>query len=325
MNITIKKFCQQKGIPRPFAIEPIRSGRNSSVFHVTHCKKHWVIKNYFVNKVDKRNRLDTEYQFLNFLNKAGSQLVAKPLGYDEKNQFALYSYLKGSRPKLITDEHIDQAANFIISLYELSGHSTAKKLDNAADACFNLEDHLNLVDDRLLWLESIDVNCSESEACLNWLKKILIPSWLKIKKEIITHALDLSRHDLTLSPSDFGFHNSLEYHGQLCFVDFEYAGWDSIQKLACDFICQPELPITVNQERKFVTKLALDCHIPHLVHQVQLLLPIHRIKWCCILLNIFREVDRQRRIHADAFLPDSLSMQLNKAKWYFAAHLEYSC
>ena len=47
-----------------------------------------------------------------------------------------------------------------------------------------------------------------------------------------------------LSPSDFGFHNAIRRaSGELCFIDFEYAGQDDPAKMACDFLCQPEVPV----------------------------------------------------------------------------------
>jgi hypothetical protein len=95
-------------------------------------------------------------------------------------------------------------------------------------------------------------------------------------------------------------------------------------KLICDFICQPELPITNSQAEQFLTKLAQEINDPELVSQVSTLLPLHRVKWCCILLNVFRSVDRQRRNHSGASSSEILSEQLNKAKYYFETHLQDS-
>ena len=56
------------------------------------------------------------------------------------------------------------------------------------------------------------------------------------------HPLDTQ--ESVLSPSDFGFHNALlGPDGKLCFIDFEYAGWDDPAKLICDFFCQPQTPV----------------------------------------------------------------------------------
>jgi hypothetical protein len=95
-------------------------------------------------------------------------------------------------------------------------------------------------------------------------------------------------------------------------------------KLICDFICQPELPISNSQATKFLTKIAKETNDPSLIDQVNTLLPLHRMKWCCILLNVFRSVDHQRRIHSGVSSSGILNEQLNKAKYYFDTHLQDS-
>ena len=93
-------------------------------------------------------------------------------------------------------------------------------------------------------------------------------------------------------------------------------------KLACDFICQPELPISKLQAKKFTDQLAIQTYNKNLVSQVKILLPMHRIKWCCILVNVFRGIDLQRRAHSGSLVKNILNVQLNKAKTYFEVHLQ---
>ena len=100
-----------------------------------------------------------------------------------------------------------------------------------------------------------------------------------------------------LSPSDFGFHNALrEAAGRLRFVDFEYAGWDDPAKLACDFFCQPALPVPMRFWSSFLANVTED--LPEAERQrrrIALLLPVYRIKWVTILLNDFHAVGNDRR------------------------------
>ena len=324
MDQALESFCTQNGIQRPFELTPIRSGRNSAVFRVSSKKNHWILKHYFQHDADKRNRLLVECQFLTFLNGVGCQFVATSVGYDAENQFALHSFLRGEKPSVIRDSYIDQAAQFILFLHGLKNHRKAKIIGNAVDACFSIEQHLNLVDKRFSQFDRIvGTDSSKLTEFLYWIKNILHPCWLKIQSDISINQKDFSKQSFTLSPSDFGFHNTLVHNGRLSFIDFEYAGWDSIAKLACDFICQPELPISRSQAAKFVAKLAQETNDSALTAQVNMLLPIHRIKWCCILLNVFRDIDRQRRVHSGVDFPDLLGKQLNEAKSYFEAHLQY--
>ena len=59
---------------------------------------------------------------------------------------------------------------------------------------------------------------------------------------------DLNDDYQLLSPSDFGFHNTLLTKDGLKFIDFEYFGWDDPVKLTCDFLLHPGMTLT--NERK---------------------------------------------------------------------------
>ena len=125
-----------------------------------------------------------------------------------------------------------------------------------------------------------------------------------------------------LSPSDFGFHNILETMGQLQFFDFEYAGWCDPAKLICDFACQPERQIRPIQAQQFGEKISENLDLPSTMARFKVLLPLYRLKWCCILLNEFHKKDRERREHSGRDLSSLLSLQVKKACNYFNQHLQ---
>lgn len=324
MNHALETFCIDSGIPKPLELTPIRAGRNSAVYKVSSNEKDWILKHYFIHEDDLRNRLQTEYQFLKFLNMAGCKFVANPIAKNEDKQFGLYTFLDGQKPTVITKSHLDQVVDFIIYLYQLQNHPYAIKIKNAADACFDAQAHINLVKNRLNRLARIEANCPASIALVDWLNNELQPTWLSVCSKIEALEKSLTDQILILSPSDYGFHNTLENQGILSFIDFEYAGWDSAVKLICDFICQPELPISICQAEYCLSRIAKEVNQPNLINQVNILQPLHRVKWCCILLNVFLKIDYQRRIHAGADSPEILSQQLNKAKSYFNTYLQNS-
>jgi thiamine kinase-like enzyme len=161
----------------------------------------------------------------------------------------------------------------------------------------------------------------------------LIPCWLTMKKNIFVelgnsaNAINevIDNNERCLSPSDFGFHNALlEKTGSLRFVDFEYAGWDDPAKLMCDFICQPELPVSETYGLQLMEEVIVSFDQPKPIKlRAERLIPVHRFKWCCILLNEFRAEDRRRRDHAGLDSENLLDQQLDKAKQYFTKYLTY--
>jgi hypothetical protein len=324
----LKIFLQQHGVSPPFTMARIRAGRNSEVHKICNPHGKWILKNYFQQSNDKRDRLSKEFGFLTYLKNVGISLVARPIGIDAALHCALYTYLSGTRPVDISLAHISQAAHFIKTINLSRNTPAAMALPPAADACLSWQAHMELTESRVDRLLAVQPKQEQETKANKFVREQLLPMWLSLKASLLQTLEPLQMEyplpniDRIISPSDFGFHNVLENHGELFFLDFEYAGWDDPVKLICDFICQPELPVTQSQGQQFRDELLSDLpHSDEIKHRVELLLPVHRLKWCCILLNEFRLEDRNRRLHAGVGSDGLLADQLAKAKWYFNAHL----
>jgi hypothetical protein len=325
---SLRLFCDRYGVSSPFDTERIRAGRNSEVLLLRNQQGQWILKQYYQHAGDRRDRLGTEFGFLAFLQGSGVCRVPRPLGADRDLGCGLYSFLPGTRPGAIASAQISQAAGFVREINRHSRSATAQRLPKAADACVSWQDHLNLTESRLSQLlATTPTDRLEFEAHA-FVRHQLLAYWAEIKSKILREvalgelAGPLTSGDQIISPSDFGFHNTLENEGRLSFVDFEYAGWDDPAKLICDFICQPELPISASQGLQFREELLRDLPDADRVGQwVKHLLPVHRLKWCCIMLNEFKLEDRRRRSHAGVEQDGLLAGQLGKAKRYFDTHL----
>jgi hypothetical protein len=312
---------ERAGILEPLHIEAIGHGRNSRVERVSNDRGEWILKHYHAAGANLRDRLATEYAFLEYLNTHRVERVARPIGADRDAHLALYTKLEGQRVTRVTDDHVRQAADFIRAINAHARSAQAHTLQRAADACAAWGDHLALARSRVAQLVNLPAESDIEHEAHAWALDTLAPTWHAIEASLNAHALATDPVTPILSPSDFGFHNALDDGTTLSFVDFEYAGWDDPAKLACDFVCQPEIPVDAAQATLFIDLLAQQL-APHstFVERVTLLLPVHRIKWCCILLNEFRAEHRARRLHAGASPEGMLAAQLDKARHYFAQH-----
>jgi len=324
----VEIFCSRHGVPLPFRIEPICAGRNSQVSRLINRDGQWILKNYFQPVGTQRDRLGTEFNFLVFLNGEGVVGIPRPVAMDRDVHCALYSFLYGNRPYVIAATHISQAASFIGTINRFRELPTALALPLAADACLTWLDHLALTETRISCLMGMKPNSVVEVDALAFLTGQLLPIWSSIKEGLLQEipttqlAKPLPLAERILSPSDFGFHNTLEDEGRLSFVDFEYAGWDDPAKLICDFLCQPELPVNIKQGLQFTDELLRNWPgADTVMYRVDKLLPVHRLKWCCILLNEFRVEDWVRRLHAGVKSNGLLADQLSKATSYFKTHL----
>ena len=244
---------------------------------------------------------------------------------------ALYSLLPGNRPKVITHNHITQSTSFINEVNQLRFLPEASDIPAAADACFCWWDHIELTESRIELLMDMKPISELDVDVYAFVKEQLQPFWLQLKKQLLQQIKmsqlkePLLLDEMVLSPSDFGFHNTLEDEGRLFFVDFEYAGWDDVAKLISDFICQPEIPVLKSQGQQFMDEVLVDFpRSSEIKYRVDCLLPVHRLKWCCILLNEFKEEYRERRLHAGLKSEGLLAEQFSKAIQYFNVHLAYS-
>ncbi|MBU6346141.1 MAG: phosphotransferase [Cyanobacteria bacterium REEB494] len=329
INTAVNRLLNDFGL-RDFQLERIRAGRNSRVWRVdSYAGVSYIIKEYFRHPSDPRDRLSTEYEFLAFLQSQGLSNVPIPLAKDPGGNVGLYSYLPGNPVTKIDSNYIQQAAQFILDINQDIPVELAPLLPSASEACFSIADHLCCVRQRIerlqLALESnsnsltISVREFVNNTLCNAYEEIVHHIESRISAKDIEKTLDPSQR--ILSPSDYGFHNILEFKGQLFFLDFEYAGWDDPTKLLCDFASQPQYPVSREHLREFADHLHVLPTVSQLWVRSQPLLPLHRLKWCCILLNEFRVQDRQRRHHAGDDQSDKLTIQWHKAQTYFQENM----
>lgn len=289
--------------------ERIGHGGNNRTFKVR-CKKNiYLLKEYFTHPDDPRNRLGAEYGFLEFCQRVSIENVPKPIAKHSLNNMALYSWINGTiiNSSNITLDHVQAAADFYALLVAVSHTKEARVLPFAADACTQLHDHYTLVEQKLQrlhqCLQDKDANALEKDV-LSLVKNKLFPAFdfykTQAQKYILASECAPYPEDyFILSPSDFGFHNALLSQDGLFFIDFEYAGKDDPIKTLCDFVCQPAYRVpkgSMDILRKALYTHHADAHTISL--RAERLLPLHYIKWCCIILNHFVRVDAQRRTFA---------------------------
>ncbi len=303
----------ESGFQPLFVAEQIKAGRNNQVYRLDdRAGRSVVLKRYFHHPNDSRDRLDHEWRFLAVAHRNAPDFVPNPIAYSRTERFALLEFVEGSvYRKAVSDQDVRQAIQFVTRLH--SNPPLESALPIAADACFSMSGHVELLRKRIERLESLP----ENSLALNFAKNRLLPKALEAL-ECCPKADHFEPR--VVSPSDFGFHNALaREQGGPCFLDFEYAGWDGPGKLVADFFSQPEIRIDVRLLSDFLT--ALEPVLTELDHQrlretLPFLLCLHGLKWCCILLNEFLQVDAARR----SFSGDSTSQQrqLEKAQSYFA-------
>lgn len=301
----VTPFLRANGFAGDCAIEPVAGGGNNRVYRVAMAGRAGLLKAYFQNPADPRDRFGAERAFYEFLWPAGVRRTPEPLGWDGDQRLGLFTFVAG--PKLlsgeITADHVVQALAFIAELNQARTTAAARQLPVASEACFSMAEHLACVERRVARLDQIAAVSPLEQEAAAFVAEELEPAWRKTRAGITEQiAADepLSEAQRCLSPSDFGFHNALlADDGRLRFFDFEYAGWDDPAKLACDFFCQPQVPVALGFREDFLNQLTQALELePAFSDRVRRLQPAYQVKWCCIMLNEFVGSDQTRRAFA---------------------------
>ncbi|MEI6559664.1 MAG: phosphotransferase [Rhodospirillaceae bacterium] len=269
-----------------------------------------IAKAYFRHRPGERDRLAAEWDFLNHALRAGVACVPRPIRRDDAARLALYEFIEG-RPLSAAEIGPDQvaaAAAFIAALNAAGpdARDPGTALPEAAEAAFSLADHCAVVDRRLVRLA--EARMSGDAEALRLLEKIQA-FWARTKGAVLAGASALGLEpeqpippgERLISPSDFGFHNALlRPDGDLAFIDFEYAGWDDVAKLVCDFFLQPAVPVEPALREHFLPPVLARAEDPGRARaRIGLLRPMFGVKWCCIMLNRFLPERNERARFAD--------------------------
>jgi hypothetical protein len=285
----------------PDRVTRLPGGRNNRVFRVDAGGRQLLLKHYYSDPEDPRDRLAADFGFSSFAWQHGVRVIPEPLAAYPLLGIALYELVEGRRLEAadITGQRVDEAVSFIVDLNTHRGAPDAAGLPFAAEACFSVVDHMQCVGARLRRLQRVcDAAANEAAALVH---TRLLPLWTRLcaRADDGMDAAILRAAERCLSPSDFGFHNALLRNDRLVFHDFEYAGWDDPAKLVCDFFCQVERPVSMAFLEAFVDRVIDALRLPAYHRQrIAVLFPIYRVKWCCIVLNDFLPESARRRAFA---------------------------
>jgi len=314
-------------------LDPIAGGGNNRGYRVTtRAGDRAFLKWYFRHPNDPRDRLGTEFAVASFAWSHGVTDVPRPIARDDGAGLALYEFVEGRRlrPGEVDDAAVDAAIGFYRRLNEHRDDPGANDLPIASEACFSVQDHVERIGARVQALVEAAPAAAKKRgkadrAMAEFVLRRLAPAWGDIYERIdrrypieaASRSTPIPEENQRLSPSDFGFHNALrDDAGRLRFIDLEYAGWDGVSKPICDFFCQVQVPVPRSYWKRFVEGISADHEWPaEVARRAAALLPAYRVKWCCIVLNVFLPTASARRSFgtAKAATAEVKAAQLDKA------------
>ncbi|GIL00699.1 MAG: aminoglycoside phosphotransferase [Alphaproteobacteria bacterium] len=316
------------GEARPQSAELLAGGKNNRVWRVRLADGgDAILKQYYSDPRDPRDRLGAEWNFLTYAKAHGVANVPAPLACDRASHAGLYEFVAGRRlrPGEVDARAVAAASDFIVAINAPPREPLS--LAPGSEACFSVTDHLATVGRRVARLAELDTSAPHAGEAAELVSANLAPMWEIVRARILTEAasvgIDVGNAiaPVCVSPSDFGFHNALAGNGgAITFIDFEYAGHDDPAKLVCDFFCQPEVPVAIDHFEPFLAALGAPLELAEAdLWRCRALLAAYRIKWVCIILNEFLDVGASRRAFADTSdRAERAARQIERARRHLA-------
>lgn len=302
------RLTAHAGLAKAKGLTRLAGGRNNQVYRLdTESGTPLVLKRYFSDPRDTRDRLGAEWSFITHAWSRGIRVVPEPLASDAAEQAGLYGFVPGRKltPSELRQAHVDAAIDFVLAVNQRPRPALAP----GSEACFSLAEHIATVERRVARLAALDPGAPHADEAQHLVSAKLLPAWNAVKARLaagvaaagLAMEQGLAVDDCCLSPSDFGFHNALaDDDGHVTFLDFEYAGRDDPAKLVSDFFCQPEVPVPLVYHAHFIDRMSEGLGLDAAgIARCRLLLDSYQIKWTCIILNDFLPLGAARRAFAD--------------------------
>ena len=277
------------------SLKQMSGGINSAVFKAKGSDgMNYALKLYpLPSSNDPRNRCRTEKIFLNSLRACPVHNTPILIESNISAGWSLMSWIEGQKPTSLEPADLQNIADFIIGINEASTKGISSELEPASEACQSLPGLITSIAERIKRLQSITPNSKTSQEAIRWITKTLEPHFQSICQKLLTTSGSCSHwqdvHACRIaSPSDVGIHNTLRTKQGLHFLDFEYAGFDDLSKLAADWILQPEYRLDQAQGKSFTELLlkGMQERIGTSWHtRFNDIKPLITIKWCLIMLN----------------------------------------
>ncbi|QNI95434.1 hypothetical protein SynA15127_02370 [Synechococcus sp. A15-127] len=324
-----KYWADRLGTPASSLVK-LKGGINNFVYRCG-VKRYWVIKGYPSIQSNFRDGLQAEVDFLKYSELVAPGYTPKLISVDKLRRCVVLEYIHGTpfADKICPPDYaVKSAVEFFRKLNSPNTSSQIIQLQ-AVEGFMSISEHLLNIQNRIERMQVAHIpNAYKTDAEL-FLDKLYKDYECITSK--IEHILSvgyisdsITKSQLCISPSDFGFHNAIQTDIGIRFYDFEFAGWDDPAKAAADFILQPRVPVLIK-----ISPLidALPLHLRHqTIHRLGVLLPILKLKWIAIILSTLNPARLSQIIalNGDSQIDSLISERFDNAQAFIKANEDIS-
>ncbi len=293
---------------------------NSPVYKVLTFDSPMFLKIY--PQESKHNRISSEYDSVKILTKLGMSGIQRPIACSKELGVAVYKWIDVDNSYTFDICTVESSLNFLRKLHGSRDNHMFDDFSMASDACTSIYDIEKQIKRRLSQLNEATAEFESLNIFLNnefnpLFDEIIL--WSKSHFSIDgDYYKSIGKQEMTLSPSDFGFHNILSSKDDgLKFIDFEYFGRDDPVKLISDFSHHAAMNLTSTMEKLWFQGVK-DIYGSSILSRLKISWPLHGLNWCLIILNEFKSDVWSKRCLANQEIKhnreDILLGQLTKSR-----------
>jgi hypothetical protein len=206
-------------------------------------------------------------------------------------RYGLFTWIEGGTVDAVTDDDVAQFAHFQIALDEAVDERARAEIGEASEACLSGPRIVSHIERRYRRLETVKHGFPEFRPFFD---DVLVPGLKRCEASAraayarlgFEFAEDIAPSFRTLIPSDMGAHNALRgVDGHLCFLDFEYFGWDDPLTSIANFIMHPGMQLSSDQKDRFRQVLLTHFRCHDESQRLAALMPLYALRWCVIILG----------------------------------------
>lgn len=273
---------------KKYDLRSVKDGKNNKIFFIKSKNKNYVLKIYLSKNY--KFLINREKTFYEFLKKRRVKNISKIEAYGKN--FILFNKINGKKFNLIKKKHFYHIEKFILSLKEnkISYRYFAK------EDGYSLKNYILNTDQKFKEVSKKLTKLNDKQ--LSKLIKSIRENWERVKNFIIRDKnICLTK---IISPSDFGIHNMLTNKDfKIYFYDFEYAGKDSLEKMICDLISNPNNRQNFKFFEKLINKIEKRLLLNYSLFQnCKKLININYIRWSLIVIGSLVGEKKKQRISA---------------------------
>jgi Phosphotransferase enzyme family len=304
------------------SISEVRRGGNSRIFRIETAGARYALKKYPAG--DNRNRLEAEVNAMRFFERKGIGRTPQVVAVAPEQRFALLSWIDGEAVDVVADDDIAEFAAFQIALDRGIDEQARTEIGEAAEACLSGPRILAQIERRYARLAAVKHDVPEFAPFFD---DVLVPSLRRFEATAARSyrqlgfdlGEDLAPQFRTLIPSDMGAHNALRApDGKLCFLDFEYFGWDDPLTSIANFVMHPGMQLSERQKAAYRQAMLGHFGRHAEAHRLPALMPLYGLRWCAIILGELLPERWKHRLESNAATVDSWDRvrreQIGKAK-----------